>query len=139
MSTNRTPPLDECEWDAQERALHAVRTRDPAALDADGESYRMLAESIDSMPLSGPPADFVARVTAHVAARESGFERVLSRTLFGVAVAAAIAVAAFYGETFARLLAPVMSRGTTSLALTGVGCAVLSWLANRLRDSRHGS
>jgi hypothetical protein len=132
MSTDRKGPIDEKEWEAQERGMLAARRGNAGGLDAAGESYRVLAEALDAAPLPGPPMDFAAGVLAQVARQEEGFERVLSRLLVGVFVIGALVVTGIYANEGLQLAEPVLGRGTPNLLLLGVGCVAVSWMGRRV-------
>jgi hypothetical protein len=132
MSTDRKGPIDEREWDAQERGMHAARRAPIDPLDTESEAYRRLAEIMDSAPIPGPPANFAASVVAQVARQEEGFERLLWRGLVGAFAVATVSVLLIFGEDYFRLVSPVLGPGMPNLLLIGGGCAVLSWMGRRL-------
>ncbi len=129
MGVTGKTSVDEAEWQAQERALHAAHE-----CHADGRdvSYRFIAKTVRSMSRNEPPADFAADVVKHVASQEAGFERPLSQLLLAVFLVASVAVAVVCGGQLWQTPPQGFVDGASGWALAAAGCASLSWLGSRL-------
>ena len=89
MNTRDKHAIDESEWEAQERGMRAALGRDTDGLpDEAVATYRAVAEALMSAPRSEPPDDFAADVVERVARHDAGSERLLSRILLFVFLAA---------------------------------------------------
>ncbi len=126
-------PIDDAEWQAQERGLRAARDGAPAA-DGPDAAYRLVAKAAQSAPGSQPPADFAAVVVAHVARHEAGFERWLTNLLLAVFVIASGIVAAVYGGELWQTLQQGLGEGASGWVVAAISCAALSWIGSRLLE-----
>lgn len=139
MRVTDTTPIDDAEWQAQERGLRAARGRDAGApdaseLEAAAASYRVIAKALRSSPRSEPPADFAADVVRRVASHEAGLERLVSRILLAVFLVASTIVGAVYGQQWWQGLNQEPNDGMSGWVLAAVGCVTLSWLCGRLLE-----
>lgn len=100
-------PAAEREWQAQERAMHATRTGEPAADDARNRTYRQIDAALRTDDAIALPADFAERLAAKAGpvptaatAPETGFEKQLTRLLLAALVIAGLVVAALKGGSW---------------------------------------
>lgn len=121
-------PIDEREWQAQEQALQALRTRAPAAVD--DHHYREIAEAIASAPRGMPPAGFAAAVVAELAGRQQRHRRWTTLGFSLVAAAVVVASGAFSVSAWQALHSAIGSE-TTAWLTALAGMAALSWLCRQ--------
>jgi hypothetical protein len=136
--TERSPsdgiPIDEAEWQAQERGMHAALEGDLDPSDATSAGYRAVAQALRSAPRSQPPIDFAATLAERVVRRDAGMERALSRALLVALMATLIVSAMRYGGRAWHSLQQAFGDVGLGWILAGVGCLALSWLGSRLRE-----
>lgn len=124
-------PLREREWQTQESAARRERLHlDSAGDDARSQRYRLLARALRTPPADGLPEDFAQRVSAQVRRRTPAlaFERVLTITLAGIFLLAAVIAIVVYGASWwpsFKALLPAAAAAQWWLALGG--CLALSW------------
>lgn len=97
-------PAAEREWQAQERAMHAARTGEPAPDNARTRAYRQIDSALRADDAIGLPADFAEQLAAKAGpvrtattAPEAGFEKQLTRLLLAALVIAGLVVAVLEG------------------------------------------
>ncbi len=129
MSVTDNSPIDEAEWQAQERALRPAPGHATHQLDA---SYRLVANALRSSPRSEPPVDFAADVAGRVVSPEAGFESLLSRILMAAFVVLLAITGAIYGGELWQALGQEMGDGGSAWILAVVACVALSWFGGRL-------
>lgn len=127
MRVTDTTPIDDAEWQAQERGLRAARDSVHAADGLDA-SYRLIAQAVQSAPGCEPPVDFAAAVVAHVASNEAGFERWLSQLLLAVFLVASGIVAVVYGGELWQTMQQGLGEGASGWIVAAITCAALSWM-----------
>ncbi len=100
-------PDAEREWQAQERAMHAARTGEPAADDARTRAYRQIDAALRADDAIALPADFAeqlaakaGRVPTVATAPETGLEKQLTRLLLAALVIAGLVVAVLEGGSW---------------------------------------
>ena len=134
-------PIDEREWQAQERALQAERLH---LGDADPRlgSYRAIARALRQPLPHGLPADFARALAARLgrAPLDTRVEQALLRglvTLFGLSGAV---VAAMYGQAWLPAILAVLPASSPNAMhwLLAVGaCVGMSWAFDQLRKGMH--
>lgn len=135
MNSSKDAPLDEREWEIQERAMrgtHDHREPDP---DPASASYRRVADALVSAPHAEPPTDFASTVALQIAQQNAGIERMLCRGLFVTLAASAVVVTALYGGQWWQALQGALDDGTLQWVLAGAGCMALSWMISQLHQS----
>jgi len=132
MSMTDKPLVDESEWEAQERGKRAAPGRDAAGLDAAAAAYRIVAKTVVSIPRSEPPDDFAAAVVKRIARQDAELERLLSRILLVVFVAACIVVGVQYGGQWWQALHRTLGDAALGWMVAGTGCLTLSWVLRQL-------
>jgi len=95
------------EWQAQEAAMHAARTGEPAADDARTRAYRQIDAALRADDAIALPADFAeqlaakaGRVPTVATAPETGLEKQLTRLLLAALVIAGLIVAVLEGGSW---------------------------------------
>jgi hypothetical protein len=100
MSTERDfDEREQREWQAQERALRAERTRERPRGDPAVAQYRLIARALRDPPLAPIPGDFAVRVAARVAGPQAVGEHVdvwLGRALLALLLLAGVAAMFVY-------------------------------------------
>ena len=139
MPMTGNTPVNNAEWQAQERGLHAARDHDAGRLDDTAANYRVIARALQSSPRSQPPADFAAGVAKRVAAHEAGFEQLLTRVLLAVFLVASLIVGAVYGQHWWHALNHELDHGVSGWVLAAIGCVSLSWLFSRILEPCAGA
>lgn len=137
---NDQHPLNESEWQAQERARRNARLHLSAAADDAGSApYRLLAQALRETPMPALPADFarnVAQRALAATADDGRLERAMTAVL-GVTLGLAGAVTALhYGAAWWEASASLVAGDSASAAgwiAAVAGCMGLSWLAGRVR------
>ncbi|MCW4454385.1 hypothetical protein OK348_06210 [Flavobacterium sp. MXW15] len=132
MSMTHKSPIDENEWQAQERGMRAARDHAPAGTDAATADYRIVAEALMSAPRSAPPADFATGVAGHIARHDAGIERLLSRILLAAFLLVSIVAGVLYGDHAWQSLQQALGGEVVEWMLAGAGCVVLSWICSLL-------
>lgn len=134
-------PIDEREWQAQERALQEERlhlTGDPRL-----SSYRAIARALRQPLPDALPADFARRLAEQVGQvpLDMRFEQGLVR---GLALALALSgavVAAMYGQAWLPAMLAVLPASSSPNAmhwlLAVVACVGMSWAFDQLRKGMH--
>ena len=135
MNSSKDTPLDEHEWEVQERAMRAAHDQREPDSDPAAESYRRVADALRSSPHGQPPADFASAMARHIAQQNAGIERVLFRGLFLTLAASSVIVTALYGGRWWQVLQGVSGDGAPQWVLAGTGCIALSWMINQLRQA----
>lgn len=140
---DRLLPVDEVEWQAQERAWRDERAGVPAGDDPLQASYRTIARALRTPPPGRLPSNFAVQVAARAgrlpphASLDLRFEQRLMRVLVGVfALSAAVATALYGPQALSGLaaLVPALSADASLDWLTLVaGCMGLSWSLHLLR------
>lgn len=133
MNSRKEVPIDEHEWEVQERGLRAARYGVAAGTDPAAESYRRVAAALDSAPRSEPPGDFAAGMVMQIAQQNAGIERVLFRGLVLALAASAVIVTALYGEQLLQAVQANSTDGALQWIAAGLGCMAMSWMAGQLR------
>lgn len=134
MNSSKDTPVDEHEWELQERAMRAAREHRAPTTYAAAESYRRVAVALSSAPRSEPPAGFAYAMARQIAQQNSGFERALFRGLFLTLAASSVVVTALYGGQWWHAVQGISHDGAGQWVLAGTGCVVLSWMISRLRQ-----
>ncbi|MEG3191239.1 hypothetical protein [Lysobacter sp. D1-1-M9] len=134
MNGKQAPPIDDHEWETQERGMRAARGPGKDPMDPAAESYRRVALAVIRAPRREPPADFVAGVVEQVARREAGIERALFRGLLLVLAAASVIVTALYGGQWWRAVQQASAGGALPWIMAGTGCVTLSWMIGQLHQ-----
>ncbi|MGA0586438.1 hypothetical protein ACO2Q2_04785 [Dyella sp. KRB-257] len=100
-------PAAEREWQAQERAVHAARTGEPAADDARTRAYRQIDAALRADDAIGLPADFADQLATKAGpvptaaiAPETGFEKQLTCLLLAALVIAGLVFAVLEGGSW---------------------------------------
>lgn len=140
MSMNREPPIDELEWQAQERGMRATHGDAEVAADLPTAHYRVVAQALRSTPCSQPPVDFASSVARLAAIRsDAGIERTMSQMLLAVFAISALVVVALYGERWWQSVDQAVGNDTLAWLLAGMGCLAVSWVFGQLRSIRDGT
>ena len=138
MSMTREPSIDECEWQAQERGMHAAQGDDAdvaGIADLRTAHYRVVAQALRSTPVSQPPADFASSIARLAVTRsDAGLERVLSQILLVVFAISSLSVVALYGGRWWQSVHQAFGGDTLAWLLAGMGCLVVSWVFGQLRS-----
>lgn len=134
MSTTDKTPIDENEWQAQERGMRAALRHDADGLDVAAANYRVIAKALMSTPRSEPPDDFAADVVKRIAHHDARFERLLSRILLTVFIVSSLIVGVLYGEQWWQPLHQALGDAAPGWVLTAMGCVILSWTGSRLLE-----
>lgn len=120
MTSDKPLPIDEADWQAQERTLRS-------------QENSVLASALATHRIGEPPVDFAASVVASVALRESAAERRTIRLLlaaFAVVIGVAIA---FYGASCWQALNALPGDHARGWVVIGLTCIVLSSVPRLLR------
>jgi hypothetical protein len=140
-------PVDEREWQAQERAMREARDG-VASVDPMTHRYRKVADALRTPLPDLLPADFAAQVARQAEANatapivivpDAPFERGLLRGAIGVLGLGSAVVAAVYGRAW---IAPTLellhldSNVAVNWALALAACVAASWLMDQLRRHR---
>lgn len=133
MNIRKDTPVDEHEWEVQERAMRAARDQRIISTDPAAESYRRVAVALDSAPRSEPPTDFASTMARQIAQQNSGIERALFRGLFLAFAASSVVVTALYAGQWWQTVQGIPNDGALQWALVGTGCVAFSWMIDRLR------
>ncbi|MGH8078812.1 MAG: hypothetical protein ACREPE_16045 [Lysobacter sp.] len=140
MNMTREPPIDEREWQAQERGMRAAHGDDTDVADFRTAHYRVVAQALRSTPRSQPPADFASSVARLAVTRsDAGLERTLSQILLVVFAISSLMVIALYGGRWWQSIHQAVGDDTLAWLLAGMGCLILSWLFDQLRFIGHDS
>lgn len=126
------PPVDEAEWEAQERAIRTAFGHHAEALDVAAARYRPVARALATHPHGMPPADFAATVAALAVRRERGIELRLSKWLSAAFMLAMVAGTAIYGASAWQALSQPSGEAGRSWLLMVTSCMALSWLCRGL-------
>jgi hypothetical protein len=142
-------PVDESEWQAQERAWRDERDGVARADDPLQASYRTVVRALCTPPPGRLPSNFAVQVAAHAARLamhpplDLRFEQRLMRALVGVFALTAAGAAALYGQQAIAGLAalvPALSAEAGRDWITLVaGCMGLSWSFHLLRRRRQAT
>lgn len=143
MSTHRIEdphPVDEREWEAQERALRDARAGVPSQ-DPQSARYRAVVDALRQPVPEMLPADFAARVAARAgrmapAPADAGVEGALVRGLAALLGLSGAVTAALYGQQWLpAILAPLRLDSASALnwALALAACVGMNWLIEPLR------
>ncbi len=137
MSMTREPSIDEREWQAQERGMHAAQGDDAdlaSTADFRTARYRVVAQALRSTPVSRPPVDFASSVARlAVARRDAGLEHVLSHMLLVVFAISSLVVVALYGWQWWQSVHQAFGGDALAWLMAGTGCLVVSWVFGQLR------
>ena len=133
-------PIDEREWQLQERALFEERSGAAPVDDADLAGYRQVARALRAPMPPALPADFAARVAAQAHARAqagSRVEHLLTQALLAVlGIAGGVVVVqsggTWWHEATARLPQQDVGLGL-QWGLAIAACLGLSWAMEHLR------
>jgi hypothetical protein len=130
-------PIDEREWQAQERALHDARNGVPS-VDPLAARYRAVADALRAPLPDLLPPDFAARVAARVrrAPLDERLEGSLVRSLTTLLGLSGAVTAALYGKQWLpAILAPLPldSASAVNWALALGACVAMTWLVEPLR------
>jgi hypothetical protein len=136
-------PVDEREWQAQERALREMRAgmapRDaaPGSDDALAARYRHVARALAVPPAPGLHAGFAVQVAQLAATRhaapDTDFERGLLRALLLAMALSSAVVVAVYGVQWWRASAQLLGTDTLGWTIAVAACAALSWSLEWIR------
>lgn len=128
-------PAEEREWLLQESAMRRERLHlDDAGDNARSARYRLLTRALRAPSSYDLPPDFAAQVSAKTAlyGPTMALERVLTITLIGVLVLAAIIVTCLYGAAWWPAFKALIPPSTASRWwLVLAGCLGLSWALGR--------
>lgn len=137
MSMTREPPIDEREWQAQERGMRAAPGDDTDVADSRTVHYRVVAQALRSTPCSQPPADFASSVARLALTHgDAGLERTLSKILLVVFAVSSLVVVALYGGRWWQSVHQAVGDNALAWLLVGMVCLVLSWVFGQLRILR---
>lgn len=143
MSPTPEPPIDEREWQAQERGM---RTADGDDADVAGKAdvrtahYRVVAQALQCAPGNQPPTDFASSVARlAVTRRDAGLERMVSRLLLFVFAVSSLVVVALYGGRWWQPVHLALGDDTLAWLLAGMVCLAVSWVFGQLRSIRDGT
>lgn len=134
-------PVDEREWQAQERALQEERLHlgggDPRL-----GSYRAIARALRQPLPHGLPADFARQLAARLgrAPLDTRVEQGLLRGLVALFGLSGAVVAAMYGQAWLpAILAvlPASSPNAMPWLLAVAACVGMSWAFDQLRNGVH--
>lgn len=133
-------PVDEREWQLQERALREERDGAPGGDDPVLAQYRQVARALRAPLADALPADFAAQVAARASARartDGRLEQVATQLLLATLAFAGVVTAALYGGAWWRASIALLPASHADVALQWalaiVGCLGLSWSADLLR------
>ena len=135
MNSSKDTPVDEHEWELQERAMRAARDHQAPTTYSAAESYRRVAVALSSAPRSEPPADFASAMALQIAQQDSGIERLLFRGLILTLAASSVVVTALYSGQWWQAVQGISNDGALQWVLAGTGCVALSWVISQLRQS----
>lgn len=134
------PDYDKREWQAQERALHEVRSGvQPPSEDIAVAQYRDIANALRQPPAEALPANFaecVARIASEPAG-ETRFEQILMRVLATVFALSALAALGIYGARLLAMLQSATDAGGLRWTLGLAACLALSWSLDWMRQQLH--
>lgn len=143
MSMTREPPIDEREWQAQERGMRAARGQASAETDTSNTAgtadmptahYRAVAHALRTAPGSEPPIDFAISVAGLATPRsDAGLERTLSRILLAVFAVSSLVVLALYAPRGWQSVRQAFDGDGLAWLLAGIGCLLVSWVFAQLR------
>ena len=142
MSNHEKFPVDEREWQAQERALREVRTGTASRDATPGDDalvarYRRVAHALRVPPTSGLHAGFAAEVARLAATQEAtpdtGFERGLLRALVWAMALSSAVVVAVYGVQWWQAWAQLLGADALGWTVAVAACAALSWSLDWMR------
>jgi len=144
MNSHEKFPVDEREWQAQERALREIRSgMGPRDASTGGDEtlvarYRRVAQALRVPPPSGLHAGFAAEVArlAGQAAPDTGIERGLLRALASAMALSSAVVVAAYGVQWWRALVHLLGSDALGWTLAAAACAAMSWSFEWLRRRR---
>lgn len=140
MSMTREPLIDEREWQAQERGMHAAQGDDTGVADSRTAHYRVVAQALRSTPVSQPPVDFASNVARLAVTRsDAALERMLSKILSVVFAISSLLVIALYGGRWWQSVHQAFGGDALAWPLAGVGCLAVSWVFGQLRAIRDDS
>jgi hypothetical protein len=129
-----SPPVDENEWAAQERALADERAGlDPRSGDPRVRSYRLVAHALAQPSDAQLPPDFARRMARRVQPPARAADNRLESWLFGLLAVIGLASAAIYGNAWL----PSLDQGATGELLTKPWLWVLAGCLGFSRLSRH--
>ena len=128
-------PIDEREWQAQERALRAERLH--LSGDAD-PGYRRVAAALRNVPPVALPADFARRMAQRVGAatldlRVERWLLLACCALLAIAVPVAFALYGRSGVEVAAAVFPSLSQAAPGWLLAVTACVALNGLMEPLR------
>lgn len=132
MNVSGKDPVDEQEWQCQERGRRAARGHGAGAMDMYSSDYCIIAQALDDMPRSEPPIDFANDLVKQVVGQDCARARgVSSSRLMLLVLAWLVAVIAYGWQGYSMLR---LQYGDDALAwpLAAVACIGLSWLCGRL-------
>lgn len=134
---NPHPPIDEREWQAQERAMHNGRATAPHD-DPLVATYRPVAAAARHASPPELPADFAVQVAALVrgearAVPDGCLERVLLRILLALMPVALAAVLVLFGMRWWQASVALLGEDALRWVLVAAACAVVSWGIDGLR------
>lgn len=142
-------PVDEAEWQAQERAWRDERDGAARGDDPLQTSYRTIVRALRVPPPGRLPSNFAVQVAARAARMATHrpldlrFEQRLVRALVGVFALSAAAAAALYGQQaiagLAALVPAISGDGSRDWITLVAGCMALSWSLHLLRGRRHAA
>lgn len=142
-------PVDESEWQAQERAWRDDRDGVARGDDPLQASYRTVVRALRTPPPGRLPSNFAVQVAARAAGMATHrpldlrFEQRLMRALVGVFALSAAVAAALYGQQalagLAALVPALSADGSRDWITLVAGCMGLSWSLHLLRRRRHGA
>ncbi|MBB1473010.1 MULTISPECIES: hypothetical protein [unclassified Luteimonas] len=130
------PPIDEREWQAQERAMR--RSAPGGHEDPLVAGYRKVAAAARAASPPELPEDFAAQVAALVggearAVPDGRLERVLLRILLALLPVALAAVLVLFGARWWQAASGVLGEDALRWLLVALACAVVSWGIDRVR------
>ncbi len=134
MNSSKDTPLDEREWEMQERAMRAAHDQGDSESNPASASYRRVADALRSAPHGQPPTDFASAIVMQIKQQNTHLERTLCSGLFATLAASSVVVTALYGEQWWQALQG-MGDGALQWVLACTGCAALSWMIRQLRGT----
>ena len=134
MNSKKEFPLDDREWEIQERGMRAARDDGTNAMDPAAECYRRVAIALISTPRCGPPADFARSIVEQIAVRDAGVERALFRSLLLVLAASSVVVTGLYAGQWWQAMQGMLTGGALQWVVAGMGCVALSWMIGQLHQ-----